>query len=273
MQRGWRAGLFIGLIGLTLFALGFPAASASSANISRSYQSAAPITSGSLVSLDPGRTSYVVPASVDNGSRLLGIAVAKNNSLIAVDPASGGVQVATTGTAAALVSTLNGDIKVGDPIAVSPFKGVGMRATASGSRVIGLAQTAFNAGTTGATTETVKSKDGHNRSIKVGYVRLNIAVGTYAPASGSPLNSVQKVAQSLTGHAVPTGRVVISMAVAIITLVILVTLVYASIYGSVISVGRNPLAKYAVFRALGSVLALALLTTIISGLAIFLLLR
>jgi len=40
-----------------------------------------------------------------------------------------------------------------------------------------------------------------------------------------------------------------------------------------ISIGRNPLAKYAVFRTLGSVLAMAGLTALIAGLTIFFLLR
>ncbi len=49
----------------------------------------------------------------------------------------------------------------------------------------------------------------------------------------------------------------------------LITLIYASIYGSIVSIGRNPLAKYAVFRTLGSVLGLAALTAAISCLIIF----
>ncbi len=273
MRRGWRAGLLIAGLGLTLFTLGLAPAGATSANISRSYQSTAKIASGSLVSLNSQRAGYVVPASVDNGAQLLGVASADNNSLVAVDAASGRVQVATTGTVPTLVSTLNGNIKVGDQIAVSPFNGVGMRASTSGSRVIGLAQTDFNDSTTGATAETIKTKNGQNSSVKVGYVRLNIAISTYSTAPPTNINNLQKIAKAITGHVVSTGRVVISMAVAIITVVILITLVYASIYGSLVSVGRNPLAKYAVFRTLGSVLALALLTTIISGLTIFLLLR
>jgi hypothetical protein len=253
-------------------AFGLAPAGASSANISHSYGANGTIKNGSIVSLDPNRSSYVVPANVDNGSQLLGVAVADNDSLIAVDATPSTVQVATSGIASTLVSTLNGDIKVGDQVAVSPFNGVGMKAE-PGSRVIGLAQTAFNSGTDGATAETVKTKDGRSQGVKVGYLRVNIAIGTNANVLTDNLNSLQKVVQSVTGHTVPTARIIISMAVAIIAMLALITLVYASIYGSIVSIGRNPLAKYAVFRTLGSVLGLALLTAVIASLTIFFLLR
>ena len=269
-QRYMR--LFLTGVVSALVLLGLAPAGASSANISHSYKSNDTIKDGSIVSLDPSKSDYVVPANIDNGAQLLGVAVAGNDSLIAVDATPGKVQVATTGTASVLVSTLNGDIKVGDQVAVSPFNGVGMEA-ASGSRVVGLAQTGFNGGTAGAKTESVKTKDGKSRSVKVGYLKVNIAVSTNAVGASSNINGLQKVVQSVTGHVVPTFRIIISLAVAIIALLALITLVYASIYGSIISIGRNPLAKYAVFRTLGSVLGLALLTSVVAGITIFFLLR
>lgn len=262
-------------VGATLAIIGLATAGASSANISHSYQTASAIKDGSIVSLDPKKSDQVVPANIGNGSRLLGVAVAGNSSLIAVDPSTspGSVQVATSGSASVLVSTLNGDIGVGDQIAVSPFSGVGMKALA-GSRVIGLSQTSFNAGTPGAITEQVKDKAGKTASVKVGYVQINIAIGTNAAALGDGnLNTLQKAVKSLTGRTVSPVRVALSAAVAVIALLALVTLIYASIYGSIVSIGRNPLAKYAVFRTLGSVLGLAVLTAAISGVTIFFLLR
>lgn len=272
MRKTRYLRLFLTGVVTALVLLGLAPAGAASANISHSYKSTDTIKDGSMVSLDPNRSDYVVPANVDNGSQLLGVAVAGNDSLIAVDATPGNVQVATTGTASVLVSTLNGDIKVGDQVAVSPFNGVGMKA-GSGSKVVGLAQTDFNSGTSGATATSVKTKDGHEHSVKVGYLRVNIAVGTNASVAADNVNGLQKVVQSITGHTVPTIRIIISLAVAIIALLALITLVYASIYGSIISIGRNPLAKYAVFRTLGSVLGLALLTSVVAGVTIFFLLR
>jgi hypothetical protein len=257
----------------TLALLSLATASASSPNISHSYQAAKGVNNGSLVSLDPSRSGFVEPANTANDGQLLGVAVATNDSLVAIDPGPGQVQIATSGGATALVSTLNGDIHVGDAVGVSPFGGIGMKALL-GSRVIGLALAPFNAQTPGATTQQVTNKRGKTTAVKVGYARVNIAIGVNASAlSTSNLNTLQQAVKTLTGHTVATSRITISLVVALVAIIALITLVYASIYGSIVSVGRNPLAKYAVFRTLGSVLGLAVLTTVIAGLLIFFLLR
>jgi hypothetical protein len=200
--------------------------------------------------------------------------VNSSDSLLAVDTTRGTVQIATSGNAAALVSTVNGNIKLGDQIGVSPFNGVGMKA-APGSRVIGLAQTTLDDHTGGTTTQAVSDKQGKTSQIRVGLVRTSIAIGTNtdATAGTEKLTGLQKVAQSITGHTVSTARVLISLLVAVVSLLALITLIYASIYGSILSIGRNPLAKYAIFQTLGSVLGMALLTAVVAGITLFLLLR
>lgn len=268
-----RLRLFISGITSLLVLSGLAPAGASSANISKSYHSTGKIDNGSIVSLDAQKTDYIEAANSNNGVRLLGVAVASDDSLLAVDPTAGDVQVATSGNAGVLVSTLNGDIKVGDQIAVSPFSGIGMKSTA-GSHIIGLAQTDLNANSEGATTQEVTDKDGKTRTIHVGLIRLTIGIGTDTTnGSGPTLNTLQKIAQSLTGHVVSTARVVVSLVVALVALLTLVTLIYGAIYSSIISIGRNPLAKFAVFRTLGSVLAMAAGTALMAGIIIFFLLR
>jgi hypothetical protein len=246
-------------------------ASATSASISKSYSADGNIQAGSLVSLETGRTGYVQAANTGNAAQLLGIAVANNQSLLAVDPSSSTIQVATDGTATALVSNLNGSINVGDQIAVSPFNGVGMKAEA-GSRTIGLAQTNFNSSTVGATSEKVTDNSGQSNSILVGYIRIGVSLGT-ANSTSSQANELQRLGRDLVGHPISTTRAIISLIVAIVTIIAIVTLIYASIYGSIISIGRNPLAKYVVLRTLASVLAMVLVIGGVAALTIYLLLR
>ena len=201
------------------------------------------------------------------------MAVASNDSLLAVDATPGTTQVATNGTAAVLVSDIAGDIAVGDQVSVSPFNGVGMRGQ-SGLRVIGLAQTAFSKNSPVASVQRVTDRKGKANRVAVGLVRVTIAIGGgSADAQYENLNGLQRFARSITGHTVSTARAAISLVVVIVSLLALITLVYASIYSSIISVGRNPLAKYAVFRTLGSVLAMAALTTLVAGVTVYLLLR
>ena len=267
-----RLFLLIGVIS-TLITLGLASTSASSANISHSYHMVGAVTNGSLVSLDPQRSDYVQPANTGNGSRLLGVAVVASDSLIAVNPTQGNTQVATSGTATALVSNLDGDINVGDQVAVSPFNGIGMKAL-PGSYIIGLAQSAMTANSSGVITEQVTDKSGKASTISVGFIRVNIAIGVNNTSGGtSSLNSLQKIVKSLTGHVVSTARIIISIIIAAVATIALMTLIYASIFGSIISIGRNPLASHAVFRTLGVVLFMALLTAGFAGLIITFLLH
>jgi hypothetical protein len=262
--------------GITMLFLGLAPANASSANISHSYQATTAITNGSIVSLDPNQAGYIQLSNTDNGSRLLGVSLNSQDSLLAVDPTSGAIQVATNGSVNTLVSTVNGNIKVGDQISPSPFSGVGMESS-PGMRVIGIAQTAFTAKSPQATPEQVKDRSGKTHTIEVGYVRLNITVGTNntAPATGggTQVNSLQRVVKSLNGRTISVVRIVLSIMVALISLISLITLVYASAYGSIVSIGRNPLAKHAVFRTLIAVMVMALLTISIASITIYYLLR
>lgn len=274
MQR--LRGLKLLLVGtITAASLILPglAAAASSANLSHSYHSDSSVPQGSIVSLDSTRSDYVEAANTSNGSRVFGVAVVSDESLLAVDPNQNLTQVATSGSANTLVSTVNGDIKVGDKIAVSPFDGVGMK-SAAGDHIIGLAQTDFSSSSSGATSMSVTDKNGKKSTIEVGFIRLNIAVGTDTTEAGNAqLSSLQKFAKALTGHTISTARIIVALVIAVVSFICLVVLIYASIYGSIISIGRNPLAKFAVFRTLGSVLGMAALTAIVATVTIFLLLH
>lgn len=258
---------------MVLGVLGLSPAGASSANISHSYHSGESVQEGSLVSLDPKVSSDVLPADTTNQARLFGVAVKSDDSLLAVNPGAENVQVATSGTASVLVSTLNGAITVGDQVGASPFKGIGARAL-PGGRVIGLAQTAFDGSQPGSIKQTVTDTKGHQQQVSVGYIRVNIGLGTVASSSsGDKVTGLQKFAKSLTGHTVSTVRVVISMILALVAFLALITLIYASIYGGIVSIGRNPLAKYAILRSLVSVLGMATGMAAVTALVIYLLLR
>ncbi len=245
---------------------------AASPNISKSYSADQPIPNGSLVSLDADKDDFVVLANTDNTGRLIGVGVDSDDSLLAVDADSSKVQVATSGSAIVLVSTINGGIKSGDQIGASPFGGVGMKAQ-QGVRVIGLAQTAFDGSSEGNVGKQVIDKDGNSQNIRVGYIRVSIAVGTNAASSTDKLSALQKAVKSLTGKTIATWRIVASLTVLTVAFLVLVTLIYSSIYSGIVSIGRNPLAKYSVFRALGSVLAMAVGIVVVAGLSVFLLLR
>lgn len=260
-------------LALTLLLYSAPAILAASASISHAYDAGKGIVAGGLVSLDPAKSNRVLLSNIDNGDRLVGVAVGNTDSLVAIDSADTTLQVAITGTVPALVSTLNGPIRVGDQIGVSPFSGLGMKA-AIGTRVIGLALENLDAGSSGLVSRTVNDKDGKSQTIQVKLMQVTIAIGPAPqPSSDKKANFLSKLAKSLTGKDVSTPRIIISTIIAVIAVIALVALLYSTLYATIIAIGRNPLAKSAIFRALAIVIAMALFTGFIAVLSIYLLLR
>lgn len=265
-------------VALTLFVIGLffggsGLAVASSANISHAYQSSTTFPNGSLVSLDAAQDNHILAANTATSNRLVGVVVGANDSLVAIDSATSSVQVATSGIADVLVSDVNGTIKSGDQVAVSPFSGIGMKSE-PGARLIGLAQSSLSSAESGAVSKPVADKDGKQRTLKVGFVQVSIAIGT-APIAGTEAqqNSLQQAAKTLTGHSVSTARIVVSSIIAIIAIIALVVLIYTSIYGTLVAIGRNPLAKRSIFQALFSIIGLVVLTSSVAMATIYLIIR
>lgn len=277
LRRVWQSAAVWAVIAV----LGLGTVSAASASVTQGYRADSAIPAGSLVSVDPHRGGYVVPANTARAvAAVFGVVVAGDDSLLAIDSGQSDaskVQVATDGQARVLVSTLGGDIQRGDQITASPFDGIGMKAR-PGASIIGLAQTAFTARSQPAVAQTVTDKAGRSQVIKVGTIQLVIGINLATTTTDSTgpteeAQGIQALVKAATGQTVSLWRAILSVIIAVIALTALLTLVYASIYGAIISVGRNPLAKSSVFRTLGSVLIMALLTTIVTCTTIFLLLR
>ena len=231
---------------------------AASASFSRAYQTTSSMVSGSLVSLDPAHPGYVQLAQVNNQQNLIGVVVNKDGSLITANPTNTGVQVILSGTADTLVSTINGNIKPGDEIAASPISGVGEKAN-PGSRIVGIAQLNFSQKSPGAIIHQLRDLSGHLSKVAIGYTAVAVAVST-SPRSGSTvLTSLQGFASAIVGHPTSLVSVILSTVIAIIALVALIALVYGTIRGSLVSIGRNPLAKPAIFQSLTQVLIMSVM--------------
>jgi hypothetical protein len=171
------------------------------------------------------------------------------------------------------VSTVNGVIAKGDAVAVSPFSGIGMKAGKVSGYIIGRAQDDFSSRSAGAKSQQVTTKAGRAQTIAVGYVRVTIAPGYYANDSSAGLTGLQRFVRSATGRTVSMTRIIISLVIGILTITTIIILTYAATYGSIISIGRNPLASRGVLHALRFVLLLALLSTLVAFILIYFLLR
>lgn len=239
-----------------LLAAGFlwaPAAAADGA-ISQSYDTnSTNISPGALISLAASNSIVVEPAdSNTNADNLIGVAANKPLLELSGD-GKGGVQVVVSGTTGALVSDLNGTVKVGDRIAPSPIAGIGMKAVDS-SEIVGTAQA--NLKDVPTVQKTVTGTNGKAVSITVGMVPVGVSVAYYS-AVGSSGNTtsfvpslLQSAANAITGRQVSPLRVLFGAAALVVGFVSVTVMLYASIRNGAISLGRNPLAEIALRRGL-----------------------
>lgn len=228
------------------------------ASLSQGYTAKSPIATGSLVALDPKSSGSVVVADQTNAERLFGVVVPPASASISLGgDANGQVQVVTTGTAAVLVSTAGGDIKVGDAIAVSPISGVGQKA-GTRARVIGTAQADFNGQGDGVTRRSIELTGGGKKEVALGQIPVVIAVATTTKDDAMSSNSLppwlQNLSNSVAGKTVSPVRVVIAGLILIVALVSVSVLLYSATRNSIISIGRNPLSRSSVLKGLLQVL-------------------
>ncbi len=248
---------------------------ASEQNVSRSYSSSESFQSGNVVSLAANSDETIVLANRSNEGRVIGIVVKPNESLLGIDPDMTKTQVATSGSAQVLVSTLNGTIRIGDKLSVSAVNGVAQKASAS-ETVIGYAKAEFNGSESGTQLNRVDVDGSGPRDIRIGYIELDLSVGAYNSMDTDKqesLNNLQELVRSITGRTISTLRIVASIVIAVLTLLGLAALLYASIYGSIISIGRNPLARSSILRGLTVILVIAGLGVLLAIVTIYLLLR
>ncbi|HSX06866.1 MAG TPA: hypothetical protein VLG92_04040 [Candidatus Saccharimonadia bacterium] len=230
------------------------------------------IAPGALVSLTSNK--LVVLASTAKAT-LIGVATSQP-ALELSDSAANNVHVAVSGSAQVLVSDVNGTIKAGDRITVSPFNGVGMKAT-DPSIIVGIAQSGLQG--TNLTNQKVTDKYGKASTIHIGLLPVTVGVTYYTAADQSGVSAfvpifLQNLANTVSGKQVSPLRVLAGTASVMLGFLTIIIMLYTSIRGAMISLGRNPLAQSVIrkglvdvgFTALGvlvivSVVAYALLAT------------
>jgi hypothetical protein len=168
------------------------------------------------------------------------------------------VQVVVSGLTQALVSNVNGAVKVGDKITASPFAGIGMRATNS-TEIVGIAQASLKSEKT--VQQSVTDKNGGEETIAVGAIPLEVNVAFFSSDQSNASLFVppflQAVANTVSGGQASPLRVLTSTLILLLGFTTVSIILYASIRSSIIAIGRNPLANTAVRKGLVDVLIMA----------------
>ncbi len=257
------------LISGLLAIAGITSASASPL-ITQGFNTTQTINIGSIVSLSQGSQTNVVASNTNNARSLVGVVIASNNAQVSLTSGLNQVQVATSGVNQVLVSDFNGKIATGEEITASPIDGVGMLAT-DNAEVIGTAQGSFpNAS---ATKQNIKTTTG-SETINIGDVPVLISVGYFTKQPTKTLipTAIQNLVNAIAGKQVKTLPIIISAVIFLFTLIAVVSIIYSLIHGSIISVGRNPMAQTAIYRNVMQLSALVVGIIAVALFAIFMIL-
>jgi hypothetical protein len=226
---------------------------------------------GMLMSLTKS-ASVAEPASDKNAASLLGVLAPDEASL---DAQPGQTGVKTEGVATTLVSTLNGDIKVGDRIAPSSLVGIGAKAVGSGW-IVGTAQGSLDAQTTGVSSYAVTDTAGHKHQVAVGSLPVIVKVTYYNQASNSNSvipQSIQDAVDKLAGKHVRPLAIILSFVLILVGIVLAAQLVNGSTRSAFSAISRQPLTKSLILNKLFQMFGIAAGLIGLAFLAAYLILR
>lgn len=250
----------------------------------QTYAADAPLSTGTIVQLTGKDSKQVTAAKQSQLDSMFGVAVDRSQVSIQIsdDSIANQTYVAASGVRSTLVSTQNGAIKKGDFVTLSAIDGVAMKAGTRDQQktVFGRAQADFDGKGIVLSTTSLKDETGKDaKTVQIGAIPVTIDVKTN-PNEKEKISTkanlpeqLQRVGEQIAEKEVNPIRIYLSITITIISLIVAVIVVYSGVRSSVISIGRNPMSKKSIFRALLEVILTGLLIVIVGLFAVYLLLK
>lgn len=243
------------------------------------YGAANPLDYGTIVQLTGKDSNQVKIATQAELPNMFGVAVDRNQLPLAVtnDGVKNETFVAVSGTYNVLVSTQGGAIGAGDYVTLSSVNGVAMKAGTEEKTVFGRAQAPFDGkGITLSSTSLKDASGKAHKTVKLGLIPVTIDIRSNPNQKTTKVkvpSFLERVGLAIAEKPVSPIRIYLSIAIAVICVVAAIAIVYAGVRNGVISIGRNPMSKKSIFRALIEVILTSLLILIIGMFAVYLLLK
>src|SRR5579884_2068637 len=230
---------FLAVLGV----LFLPVAPVLADNVVEGFTSTQKLQPGLIVALDNPKDRTVKAASASNTNGIYGVVVDPSDAPITLVGENSKVFVATTGTYQVLVSVENGPIKTGDYISMSSVDGIGAKAMISQTVILGRAANGFN-----GTSNVVTSNN--NKAIGRIYVNLGVQKNPLSSTDPTLPSFLRKVANGLANKSVPVIRVYTALLIFLISILAALTILWSGVRGGLISLGRNPLSRKAIFSGM-----------------------
>jgi len=198
---------------------------------------------GMMASLSPQSSNgnlLVQAADSKSRARVVGIVTELGNDLLSIAPAGSTIYVAQTGTTKAYVSDVNGTIRKGDLLALSPLRGMLMKA---GSSIDAVAVALQDFSALLPQSVNAQNADGSPMNAKLALMQTNLDVLQSQPSDQSrDWSFLQSLGREITGKQINELRVLAAMAIFSIMLVTEGVIIHGIVVSSINAVGRNPMA-------------------------------
>lgn len=242
------------------------------------YTTEAPIDTGRIVFLADANKNLVKVASQAEVQNMFGVTVDPKQLPFTITGGEAANQafVATSGTYSVLVSNQTGDIASGDYLTLSSVNGVAMKAGDEEVTVFGRANADFSSKSVNLGTTQLKDSSGATQTVVLGSVPVTIDIKNNPNHKSTDSNLpefLKRVGQAIAEKEVSPVRLYLSVGIALVSLIAAIAVLYAGVRNSVISIGRNPMSKKSIFKALVQVIITSALILIIGLFAVYLLLK
>ncbi len=248
--------------------------------VTRAYSTDTPLQRGMIVKLSAKDKNKVEALAVNEAVKMEGVIVAANDSPVTlsnVDSTLQQVFVATSGRYSLLVSNQNGVINIGDYLTISSLKGVAMKADAGQPIVAGKALAGFD-GVSNSGTTSLKDSTGKTTTVAFGLITVDISI-SHNPMEKTKesrvpgLTFLQSGSKAITNKTVDPARLYISLLILVAVGAIAGSILYSGVRSSMVSIGRNPLAKASIVHSLLQVVMVSIIIFIIGLIGVYLILK
>lgn len=263
----------------TAIAVYLPVSAVDYGNGAMGYAAESPLDNGTIVQLTGKESNKVKASSQAQLQNMFGVTI--DRSQLPVTLSSEGLEnevyVAASGTYNVLVSTQGGTISKGDYVTLSALDGIAMKAGTEEKTVFGRAVASYDGKGVTLGTATLKDTTGKtNKTVKIGSIPVTIDIKSNPNEKSTKVKVpevLERIGQAIAEKQVSPVRIYLSMGITAVSIIAAIAILYSGVRSSMISIGRNPMSKKSIFRALLEIILTSILILIIGLFAVYLLLK
>ena len=187
-------------------------------------------------------------SNLTNMNKFVGIVTTKNSSSLTITDDSATAYVATLGEVKVFATDINGSIKRGDVLTISPLKGIVMKSSDNVSDILGTALEDYP--TTGQQTVQVTTASKNQETAHINLVDINLNPHNLGTTNNPNKSFLEVLGQAITGKPINNWQVAAAIIIFFVLIIVEGSILYGAVHSSIIAIGRNPLARKSVFRQL-----------------------